>query len=120
MYLFLFLGERSAPVSSPLRMDEATYVFLLETLWPHITRQDTSFRRAITAEERLSVTLHFLATGKIQSSNVIAFLWYLSSGKTRVLRQCNFSLVMHCGALWISSFILMYKKVVLKIIYNIR
>ena len=55
-------------------MDEETYVLLLETLRPHITRQYTPFRRPITAEERLSVRLHFLATGKIHSQIVNAFL----------------------------------------------
>lgn len=47
-----------------LRMDENTYVELLEAVSPLIRKQDTVMRTAISCHERLSVTLRFLATGR--------------------------------------------------------
>ena len=47
-----------------VRMDVATFEELLCKVAPLITRADTNMRQAITAGERLAVTLSFLATGK--------------------------------------------------------
>lgn len=47
-----------------LRMDEATYSELLKIVIPYIERSDTRMRKAITAHERLTATLRFLATGR--------------------------------------------------------
>lgn len=47
-----------------LRMDEATYFDLLKRVTPYIERRDTRMRKAITAHERLTATLRFLATGR--------------------------------------------------------
>lgn len=47
-----------------LRMDEETYVELLNIVTPLIKRQDTMMRLAITPHERLSATLRYLATGR--------------------------------------------------------
>ncbi|KAL2092943.1 hypothetical protein ACEWY4_010255 [Coilia grayii] len=47
-----------------LRMDVEDFNFLLEKVKPHIQRKDTTLRKAITARQRLSVTLRFLATGE--------------------------------------------------------
>lgn len=47
-----------------LRMDEETYVELLNMVTPLIKRQDTMMRLAITPHERLSATLRYLATGR--------------------------------------------------------
>ncbi|CAH1999866.1 unnamed protein product [Acanthoscelides obtectus] len=47
-----------------LRMDENTYIKLLAMVTPMITRKDTIMRNSISAHERLSVTLRFLATGR--------------------------------------------------------
>lgn len=47
-----------------LRMDEGTYIDLLNRVTPFITYEDTSMRKAITPHERLSVTLRYLATGR--------------------------------------------------------
>ncbi|XP_063799950.1 putative nuclease HARBI1 isoform X1 [Pseudophryne corroboree] len=49
---------------SLLRMNDATFQELLRLVTPYIRRQDTKMRRAISAEERLVVTLRFLATGR--------------------------------------------------------
>lgn len=44
-----------------LRMDEDTYVELLEMVTPLIKKKDTIMRKSITPHERLSATLRFLA-----------------------------------------------------------
>ena len=48
-------------------MDEASSQFLLEALQPDITYKDTNCHKAVTAEERLSVFLNFMATGKLKN-----------------------------------------------------
>ena len=48
---------------SMLRMDCATYTFLLEKISGNIKREDTQLRKAISPAERLSVTLNYLAFG---------------------------------------------------------
>lgn len=47
-----------------LRMDQQTFHELLNLVSPVIHRQDTNMRNAISAEERLTATLRFLATGR--------------------------------------------------------
>lgn len=46
------------------RMDRSNFKILLDKVAPIIEKQDTNFRLAIPAEERLMLTLRFLATGK--------------------------------------------------------
>lgn len=47
-----------------LRMDEDTYIELLNLVTPIIKKQDTIMRKSISPHERLSATLRFLATGR--------------------------------------------------------
>ena len=47
-----------------LRMDTETYKNVLKYVTPYIKRQNTCMRKAISAHERLSATLRFLATGR--------------------------------------------------------
>ncbi|KAL4152807.1 hypothetical protein QTP88_000640 [Uroleucon formosanum] len=47
-----------------LRMDEDTYIELLNLVTPLVKKQNTVIRTAITPQERLSTTLRFLATGR--------------------------------------------------------
>ncbi|XP_069585020.1 uncharacterized protein [Ranitomeya imitator] len=47
-----------------LRMSEESFKHLLERITPLIQRKDTVMRAAIPADERLAVTLRFLATGR--------------------------------------------------------
>ncbi|KAK0150875.1 Mucolipin-1 [Merluccius polli] len=47
-----------------LRMDVDDFNFLLDKVQPLIQRKDTTLRKAITARQRLLVTLRFLATGE--------------------------------------------------------
>lgn len=46
-----------------MRMTKQTFDTLLEKVRPYIEKQDTHMRKSISAEERLAVTLRFLATG---------------------------------------------------------
>jgi len=48
-----------------LRMDNDSFLLLLEKVTPLITHEDTTMRRSITPSERLSVTLRYLATGTL-------------------------------------------------------
>lgn len=47
-----------------LRMPEELYVELLNLVTPHIQKEDTVMRQSISAHERLSSTLRWLATGR--------------------------------------------------------
>ncbi|XP_073420788.1 uncharacterized protein [Dendrobates tinctorius] len=47
-----------------LRMSEETFIYLSELISPLIQRRDTRMRSAIPVDERLAVTLRFLATGR--------------------------------------------------------
>ena len=47
-----------------LRMDESTYVHLLDLVGPLIEKQSTVMREPISPHERLTATLRFLATGR--------------------------------------------------------
>lgn len=47
-----------------LRMDTETYCRLLKLVTPHIVKQNTCMKRAISPHERLTATLRFLATGR--------------------------------------------------------
>lgn len=44
-------------------VDVAMFKYLCERIGPLIVRQNTKFRRAISVEERLTVTLHYLVSG---------------------------------------------------------
>ena len=46
-----------------LRLDKATFRFLLSEIEPLLTRRATHLRRPVSAAHRLAVTLRFLATG---------------------------------------------------------
>jgi len=50
-----------------LRMDAAVFGDLLSRVKPLIEKEDTRFRKCVPAEERLSITLCYLATGSSKS-----------------------------------------------------
>ena len=56
--------EDPAQFSNFLRMRPADFEKLACKIGPLIRKQDTKFRKAISATERLAVTLRFLASGK--------------------------------------------------------
>lgn len=47
-----------------LRMDEDSFLLLLAKVRPFIERKNTVMRESVSAEERLVVTLRYLATGR--------------------------------------------------------
>ncbi|XP_063761709.1 uncharacterized protein LOC134879242 [Eleginops maclovinus] len=60
-----------------LRISVEEFYFLLERVTPHIVKQDTHLRKAISPKERLSVTLRFLATG--ETFNSLSFQYRIGS-----------------------------------------
>jgi type VI protein secretion system component VasK len=66
-----------------LRMDEDTYQNLLTMVTPLIEKKDTNMRKSISAHERLSATLRYLATGRsFQDLKFSTFISPQSLGKT--------------------------------------
>ncbi|KAH7961710.1 hypothetical protein HPB52_011561 [Rhipicephalus sanguineus] len=57
-----------------LRMPPRTFDTLLELLRPAISKQDTNYRPAISAHDRLAMTIRFLATGETQRDVAFNFL----------------------------------------------
>ncbi len=57
------MERRSGRIENFLRMSDHDFHFLLDCLAPSISKKDTRLRRAISAKERLIITLRFLATG---------------------------------------------------------
>lgn len=49
-----------------LRMPPQVFDELLSEIRPHITHMNTKYRQSISPEERLSITLKYLATGKFE------------------------------------------------------
>ena len=47
-----------------MRMNTETFHELLEKIRPYITKKETHLRKPISPEEKLAVTLRFLATGE--------------------------------------------------------
>ncbi|KAJ8944913.1 hypothetical protein NQ318_012722 [Aromia moschata] len=46
-----------------LRMDQESFDYLLELVRPDIEKKDTNMREAISASQRLSITLRYLSSG---------------------------------------------------------
>ena len=57
-----------------LRMDRSSFDLLLEKVWPVVEWQDTRMCRSISAEERLAVTLRYLATGETCTTYLLPIL----------------------------------------------
>ena len=55
--------EDPATLRQWIRLDLEQYQELLALVTPHIEKEDTNMRQAVTAHERLAVTLRYLATG---------------------------------------------------------
>ena len=86
-------------------MDEDSYTTLLALVTPLIEKQDTIMRCAISAHERLSATLRYLATGRnyedLKFSTIISLksaIFKLNHNNktnttlTKSLKQTNFRL----------------------------
>lgn len=75
-----------------LRMSYASFEYLLNLVSPLIQKNDTLFRDAISAGERLALTLHYLATG--HSFRSLQYLFRIP--------QCTISMIVPevLGAIW--------------------
>ncbi|KAJ8937719.1 hypothetical protein NQ318_015462 [Aromia moschata] len=60
--------EDPAQFSNFLRMRPAEFEKLACKIGPFVAKQDTKFRKAISVQERLAVTLRFLASNKNSDS----------------------------------------------------
>ncbi len=65
-HLFADLKNNSNRFHQYFRMSFAQFSQLAEKVGPYIVKKDTNFRKAISCEERLAITLRFLATGDSQ------------------------------------------------------
>ena len=72
-----------------LRMDPDVYQDLLDEVRPGITKQHTNFRRPISAERRLAITLRFLALGDGFRSCAQQFRVGLSTSRNIVQETCQ-------------------------------
>ncbi|XP_071055786.1 uncharacterized protein [Onthophagus taurus] len=74
--MFVAARELHDPVKfkSMYRMSPTTFLELLELITPVIQKRDTSFRRCITADEKLLITQRYLATGSTFSDLSLYFM----------------------------------------------
>ncbi|XP_029346317.1 uncharacterized protein LOC107883168 [Acyrthosiphon pisum] len=61
--LLALRAEPSGKFQNFCRMSSEDFEFILTKIGPKISKQDTNMRKAIPIQERLAVTLRFLATG---------------------------------------------------------
>ena len=54
-------------------MSPERFQHLLDLVRPHIEKEDTKFRKAISAAQRMAITLRFLATGDSQQTLSFSF-----------------------------------------------
>ena len=71
-----------------LRMDCESFQILLKLVSPIISKQDTKLRESISAEERLTTTLRYLATGRSFedlkfSTGIYYYYYYYYNGSRR-------------------------------------
>lgn len=73
-------------------MSPESFKYLLNVVGPTISKKDTKFRKAISASERLCLTLHYLAYGGSQQSLSFSF---------RIAKSTISSIVSEtCSAIW--------------------
>lgn len=70
------LKEPSGLFEHFCRMSSEDFEYLLQKVEPYIAKQDTKWRKAVPAKERLVVTLRFLATG--DSFKSLSYLFKIS------------------------------------------
>lgn len=68
--------ELSGHYKNFLRMSSSNFEYLYNLVLPAIQKKDTTFRKAISAQDKLALTLRFLATG--DSFTSLQFLFKIS------------------------------------------
>lgn len=71
-----------------LRMNETSFNLLCEKVKPLLQRQDTHMRSSIPSEERLALTLRWLATGKEFIKTIELILYFMFIYKTLLHCTC--------------------------------
>uniref|UniRef100_A0A803K7W3 DDE Tnp4 domain-containing protein n=1 Tax=Xenopus tropicalis TaxID=8364 RepID=A0A803K7W3_XENTR len=87
--LYHELRRHPEKFSNYLRMSIATYDALLHLVGPCVTHNDTIMRRAVSAEERLCITIRYLATGQSFSALYYQFLVGRSTISCIVRETCT-------------------------------
>ena len=75
------------------RMTAADFELLINLVGQKIVKIDTRFRAAVPVQERLAVTLRFLATGDSYSS--LQYLFHFSKQTVRLYPRCVKLLLRH-------------------------
>jgi hypothetical protein len=71
------------------RMTASDFEFLITIIGSKVSRQNTNYRKSITVNERLAVTLRFLATGDSYQSLMYLFKTAKQSISTIVPELCE-------------------------------
>ncbi|XP_040203820.1 uncharacterized protein LOC120935825 isoform X2 [Rana temporaria] len=71
------------------RMSVARFDDLLERLRPRLTRMDTAMHNSVSPEERLLVTLRFLATGQLCNITPLFSFWRNNSFQSSEGNMCG-------------------------------
>lgn len=72
-----------------VRMDASDFDLLVDLVGPSIKKKDKRFRKAISAAERMAVTLRFLATGDSYGSLMYLFRMSKASISNIVMETCQ-------------------------------
>jgi len=67
------------------RMDDESFRFLITSVSPKLTKSNTIMRQSVSANERLSVTLRYLATGNV------TIHYKICQAYCTVIRVCSLS-----------------------------
>lgn len=101
--------EPSSEFHNFCRMSHEDFQYILQNIGPHIAKQDTKWRKAIPAQERLAITLRFLASGDSFQS-----LHYLFKVSPQIISEIIPEV---CAA--IIELLMEYIKVIILFIYHI-
>jgi len=71
------------------RMNEQIFIELLIKITPYLTRKDTVMRHSLWVEERLALTLRFLATGRAFEDMKFSFIVSPSAISQVVIETCE-------------------------------
>jgi len=71
------------------RMNEQLFIEMLIKITPHLTRKNTVMRDTLWVEERLALTLRFLATGRAFEDTKFSFIISPSAISQVVIETCE-------------------------------